>query len=302
MRLGETFQILKLQLPRLAFESEAHGNAFKLGKLNEVRSATIEIGRIKALSKAANALLGHLPIADKTSSATVTSQVKSGIESALTTLQRQGNLLLEALSEAVKEPTPNTVYLRLPETHNLNDLNKDIKTINDSFNQIFSGRLDSLNIRLEGFDVGTEWLVFSISPVTHIGIFLTVMNSAIYIARKFTAYQLEQLELEERQQEKTARDNFRSVTNTLLEGYAQSEAKRIVEKFKKDPNDASVTEDINRLTHALENLSGIFRRGGTVQVPIEAKTSAQEETKQLEEQTKLLDASVVPLLEHKKSE
>jgi hypothetical protein len=143
-----------------------------------LRAALERLARVPALEKEATALLDEQILGGSSASSTAAILFDRKIEH----LREKAQLLHEVIAGTIQDEDANSVAVRIPPPKDLNELKGIVHELQQVFEHPVQAVLgaDAGDVRLQGFDVGSEWLYIAYAagsvPLVFIGQLLRVAN------------------------------------------------------------------------------------------------------------------------------
>lgn len=275
MRLGKIHETLSLHKSKLAI---SHRNQYGtrnvvVKDLKTLRDSIVILISIPSLANDAREVLNSIPFVSNNDYVNIDAVLFDNFKKSLNALSTKVELLFNTIDKIISKPDKSTLYFKLPKSNDLDSLLKIVKKINDSFNFLLKYcENEDVKIVLKGFDTGSEWLQFGLYGK---GVGFVVF--CLYTSLKLTQEIYKTMEVFNRYQsskskvEREARDE---ISKSILEDVVNSHVQEIKKKYKiiKDDN-----ESLQRLKHALVNLTEIFSQGGTFELPQSTKNSLRND-------------------------
>ena len=156
------------------------------------------------------------------------------------------------------EETEETINIRLPQIHNLEDIIESCKLINKSLSQSVAEIGGTLEFKQ--LDYGSSWIIISVGATVAAGMVMSIAKAAYYVAKKFYAIKLMAKQYERYAMGNEVMKTIKETNERMLNEEIDAQARQLESQYYPESNN----ERLGRLRVSVKEMYKLIELGGEV--------------------------------------
>lgn len=202
------------------------------------------------------------------------------------------SLLLRSLDKIVnnnnQDRESSSIYIKLPNTNNLQELSKDIQTFNNILSNVVLNKTINGEVILESVEAGSVWLKIYVGSTVAVSVIGSLAWSSAVVYKKYQEGKIIEEIVNQKKIENKQKQQYTEASKLLTDLLIEAEAENIYHTYYK--NGEINHEQIERIKGSIKMLSEELNKGAEVTPSL----MAPEEVSNL-----FPDMKALPILESK---
>jgi len=269
MRLRQTLQILKETASQIEIKGEeTTRGTFKVsGSHKALLKILPRVATVTALERFVQEVIARPLFHALTDSVEVSHKDWEALRSDVRTLRFAADLLMSTVEVALANNPENTVSFKFPKTERLSELSNYIETLDKVLNQSLVNEDLKGDIRVKGFDTGSEWLEILLGSSQAVVALQTIAWSSIKIAQEWSKLKKLEMETESFGIDLDTKRKITEQATKKIDDHLTTEAERIKLVLRKEADGQYIAQ----LKFAIKELAGMIEKGAELRLSYESK-------------------------------
>jgi hypothetical protein len=257
MRIREIKNIISNNIGNFNFKSESVGGNFSLKELNKFRRALYELENSKLLIQDINDLKSSLVFQTGEDNIVVSSQELNRITLLKNNLSKLFKNILLSLESISGGQSENTISIKLPEIHDLEDLNKILNDIQSALQQAIINVKINGQIKIVNVESGSIWFDIFLGSMAALNLVGGLAWASAVVYKKIQEGKIFEQHARGLEIKNESLVEIQKAQKKSIDLLIDAEARNLYdEHFSNDDK-----EQISRLKHSINLFSKLMERG-----------------------------------------
>lgn len=168
------------------------------------------------------------------------------------------------------EETAETINIKLPQIHNIEDIIESCKLINKSLSQSVAEIGGTLGFKQ--LDYGSSWIIISVGTTMAAGLVMSIAQAAYFVAKKYYAIKLMAKQYERYAMGNEIMKTIKETNDKILKEEIDAQARQLESKYYPE----SDNERLGRLRVSINEMYKLIELGGEVHPSLILKNDAKD--------------------------
>lgn len=168
------------------------------------------------------------------------------------------------------EETEETINIKLPQIHNLEDIIESCKLINKSLSQSVAEIGGTL--KFKQLDYGSSWIIISVGATVAAGMVMSIAKAAYYVAQRFYAIKLIAKQYERYAMGNEVMKTIKEANERMLNEEIDVQARQLESQYYPESNN----ERLGRLRVSINEMYKLIELGGEVHPSLILKNDTKD--------------------------